>query len=136
MGASKSVAGLVARLRTMASALLRATFRFEHRRGQGVAARFAGPHNELEGLEVAFAGFKRTLDEGVALRLRGQGIVQHQAVAEHDQSLMCPNIKVTQPKLFVDMSHKAIDFIQAGVGHLEFESTSDVQGLKIVAPIE
>src|SRR5690242_18765249 len=67
-----------------------------------LAGALAGPEHELERLIVAFAGFERSGEQGFALRPRwGDATCQNQRVAVHRKTVLEPEIKMPDPKLFV-----------------------------------
>src|SRR5581483_10633599 len=78
-----------------ASRRSRLAFRLEHGGGERLPALLAGPDDVLEGLVVALAGLERRLQQGLALVRRGERAVQHQALPEHDEAFVRPQIEVT-----------------------------------------
>src|SRR5687767_10699839 len=81
----------------------------EHRRGERLAAFPAGPDYKLEGLIVALARLERGAQQRFTLCGRGNGAIQHEALAEHDEALLRPQIEVPEPELLVDLGNQPVD---------------------------
>ncbi len=96
----------------------------------------ACPDDKLERLIVALAGLEAGSQKGLALINVGDGAIQHEAVAVHDQSFARPDIEVTEPKLLVDLGDQTVDLVQPRIGNLEVERAGDVQALEIRPPVE
>src|SRR5690606_23060669 len=102
-------------------------FGLEHRRDESLAAILAGPDDELEGLIVALAGLERGAQQRLALTLGGDGAVEHEALAEHDQAFASPDVEMAEPALLVDLRDEAIDLREPIVRDLEVEGACNVQ---------
>src|SRR5690606_3593414 len=116
----------------VSGARLSLTLGVEHRGDQGLSTFLSGPDDELEGLIVPLARLQRRLQQGLYLRRRCQRPVEHEAMAEHDQSFLGPKIEMAEPKLLVDLRNELVNFWQTVVRHLEIEGASQMQHLEIV----
>src|SRR4029077_19970106 len=86
--------------RTPCSKALRLARGLEHRGVERRAGLLAGPDHELEGREIALAGFQRARQQRLALRAgRLDAAGEHQRMAEHHHAVGGPEVEVPDPQL-------------------------------------
>src|SRR5579862_6377062 len=99
----------------------------EHDRIERLAGFPAGPHHELEGLVVTFAGIERDAEDRLALGVgRGNAGGEHDGVAEHDDTVIQPRIEMADPELLVDQGAELDDFAAAALRYFELEGASEM----------
>src|SRR5260221_11949997 len=86
----------------------------EHDGIQRLAGALAGPHHELEGLVVAFAGIERDAEHRLALAIgRSDAGGEHDGMAEHDDTVIEPSVEMPDPELLIDQRGELDDFAAA-----------------------
>src|SRR5215216_8123147 len=78
---------------------------FEHGGVHRLARARARPHDELEGLVVAFASIDGGVEQHFALTAGGLDAAgEHECVAKHDHAVLAPQVEMAEPELLVDLA--------------------------------
>src|SRR5262252_7572076 len=109
----------------------------EHHGFQRLAGALAGPQHELEGLVVTLTGIERNAEQSLALSIRRHDAAgQHQRVTEHDDGVLDPDVKMSDPQLLVYERGKFSYLGAAALRHLEIECAGKMQRLDVGHPGE
>src|ERR1700752_1345452 len=74
----------------------------EHRGVERLARALAGPHHELEGLEIALRRIERGVEQHLALTpCDFDAACEQQRMTEHHHTVLHPHVEMADPKLLV-----------------------------------
>src|SRR5690606_1855094 len=100
---ANAISGLRAPSVLIAEPPSRGAVRLEQHARQGIPCRRARPDDELECLEIAFAGFQRGGQEHLDLLAgRFDAAGKQQRLAKHDGAFLLPQVEMTEQHLLVD----------------------------------
>src|SRR5690606_36941108 len=55
---------------------------------------------------------------------------------EQDHAFLVPDVEVTDPELLIDEADQLLDLVTTPIGHLEVESTGDMEAFEVFHPVE
>ena len=97
----------------------------------------AGPDDELECLEIGFAGVERAGKQHLDLAVGRLGAAgKQQRLAENDDIFLAPEVEMTHQHLAVDRREQLDHLVDPDVGNFDIEGAAEMQRLEFLHPGE